>query len=222
MAPLHQSILCVLGDEGERALVAELLQPLEVVFACDVQEALREIATRAFDAYLLDYWLPDDSGPRLCREVRKSDPAVPILFCMAPSQQTDRRRALRAGASALVYKPIDPTRMQPQVRVLLEIAALQCERSKVWAERAAHEELQKRAPEVLRRKGFSQRAALQALERTARVKALAAFKSFGGTCAQFDRVWPTIFNVSWSETDVMMGASEQPASESPVKPISRG
>jgi sigma-B regulation protein RsbU (phosphoserine phosphatase) len=193
-----KSILCVQADEEERALLAELLRAYRMVFACNAYEALRELGRGVFDAYVLDLWLPDWSGAQLCREVRKIDPHGPVLFCTAAARLEDRHRAIRAGGSAYLCKPIDPLRLLAQLRVLLELADLESIRARIEADRATQAELERRVAEVFKRTGESRRSAVRAVERVSKAKAAVAFSKCGGTKANFERWWPTLFAGAWA------------------------
>jgi CheY-like chemotaxis protein len=44
-------------------------------------------------------------GFELCRQLRTSDPHTPIVFFSAAAYDTDKRRAIQAGANEYVAKP---------------------------------------------------------------------------------------------------------------------
>jgi DNA-binding response OmpR family regulator len=169
-----------------------------VVFACNGYESLRELGRGVFDGYILDLWLPDWSGAQLCREVRKIDPHGPVLFCTAAARMVDRYRAMRAGGSVYLCKPVDPPQLLAQLRVLLELADLESIRARIEADRAARAELDRRAVELFKRAGESRRSALRAVERTSKAKVSIAFMKSGGTKANFERWWPALFAGTWA------------------------
>ena len=68
------SVLCVEPDAGARECLHGALADYDCSFAVNAYEALRALHSQPFDAYVLDYWMPDWSGPLLCREIRKHDP----------------------------------------------------------------------------------------------------------------------------------------------------
>jgi DNA-binding response OmpR family regulator len=188
-----KSILCVQADEEERALLAELLKAYHTVFACNAYEAMRELDRGVFDGYVLDLWLPDGSGEQVCREVRRIDPHGPVLFYTAAARIEDRNRAIGAGGSAYLCKPIDPSRLLAQLRVLLELADLESIQARIESDRATHAELERHVVEIVRRTGESRKAAVRAVERISKAKASIAFSKSGGTKANFERWWPTLF-----------------------------
>ena len=60
-----------------------------------------------FDLYLLDHTFPDASGVTLCRELRKANAEMPILFYSARAMEAEKKEALEAGAQDYLIKPRD-------------------------------------------------------------------------------------------------------------------
>ena len=81
--------------------------------ACaDGAEALAALAERRPDLLLLDVMMPRKSGFDVCAEVRRTDPALPILFLTAKADETDQVLGLGLGADDYIAKPF-------RIRVLL-------------------------------------------------------------------------------------------------------
>jgi CheY-like chemotaxis protein len=190
--------LCIDNGQESRDVLAEVLAGYRIVFACNAFEGIRELHKGMFDAYLLEYSLPDWSGVQLCREIRKADPRVPILYCTGAARAEDRELAFKAGASAYLCKPIDPPRLLGQLRVLLELAERESTRARLEAQRAIQEDLARRTADVFKRTGISTQLACRAIERGAKVKAFHAFAVCGGTRAHFTRWWPVAFANAWA------------------------
>lgn len=188
------SVLSVDSDPAVARRVAELLPACEMVSAGNGYQALREFNARTFDLYLLDYWLPDWCGVQLCREIRKVDPKAPVFFCTNAARDEDRKRALRAGASAYLLKPLDPPKFTRHARIALELANLESTRARVEEERAIGNELH-RLTELAKERTVNARAMVaQSMQRTARAKALKVFIEAGGTRANFERWWPQVYD----------------------------
>ena len=68
-------------------------------------QALSLVQAEHFDLCMLDAWLPEVDGFELCRRMRAFDPHIPILFFSGAAHETDKSKALAAGASAYVTKP---------------------------------------------------------------------------------------------------------------------
>jgi two-component system response regulator MprA len=72
--------------------------------ARDGAEALRLFRERRPDAVLLDVELPVANGFSVCAEMRRTDPAVPILFLTAMESEAKQVRGLGVGADDYVFK----------------------------------------------------------------------------------------------------------------------
>jgi two-component system, OmpR family, KDP operon response regulator KdpE len=79
----------------------------EVFTAQTVQEALDAAALRAPDAAIVDLILPDGNGIDVCRSIREWS-QMPILVLSAVGEETEKIRALDAGADDYVTKPFAP------------------------------------------------------------------------------------------------------------------
>jgi DNA-binding response OmpR family regulator len=189
-----RSILCVEDEPESRALLEQSLADHHLVFVSTAREAVTRVNAGAFHGYVLDYWLPDWSGPALCREIRKIDPHGPVVFCTAAARESDRSRALRAGASAYLCKPIEADVIRAKLRAFLTMAELESLRAKVDEEHAVQCELERRLAGVAAQAERGRQLLASSIERTARAKALKAFIDAHGTRAHFEAWWPQVFS----------------------------
>ena len=108
--------------EDDALLAASLKSILElhghtVKTAGCFQEALsKDFLT--FDFFCVDLHLPDGSGIRLCREIRKAGP-MPILVLTAYEEEEYAVRAFEAGADDYVIKPFRSRELMARVAALL-------------------------------------------------------------------------------------------------------
>ena len=72
------------------------------------------------DCYVIDYKMPDINGIELCRQIRQSQPATPILFFSAAAYSSDIEVGLAAGANAYLVKPVDLDVLEMTIRRLIE------------------------------------------------------------------------------------------------------
>lgn len=191
---LRASILCVESNAAARERLAGFLTDYDCSFACNAYEAIKQLHTRGFDAHVLDYWMPDWSGPLLCREIRKLDPHCPVMFCTEAMSTVQRGKALRAGASAYLPKPVDPNVLLTKLRALLTFAESESLRATRQAERALREELIRRGVAAATIEGTAQAlarsgTAASSIERTAHARSRESFIDSGGTRVQFERWW---------------------------------
>ena len=95
------------------------------VQCCDTlafaRKAQRE---REWALLILDLSLPDGDGLEFCRELRKSDPVLPVLMLTARGTEHDRVRGLETGADDYLTKPFGVLELQARVRALLRRSAL--------------------------------------------------------------------------------------------------
>jgi two-component system response regulator MprA len=209
------SILCVEPDAQARAAVEEALTGYHLVFAVNGYEALRVIDSRLFHAYVLEFWLPGWPGLQACRDIRRSDPRVPIVFCTSADRDEDRARALEAGASDYLHKPVDPSQLRRKLRVLLELAELHSKRAERDERLAIDDALRERAAEAMARTGLARLAAARAIESTAKTKALSQYLKAGGTLAHFEAAWGPSFSSAWARyAPLSHAASDMPETPS--------
>lgn len=197
----RRSILCVESDVDSREALRRELHGYECTFACNAYEAMREFHARAFDAFVLDYWIPDLAGHRLCREIRKSDPNSPVLFC-AKASEAYQGRALRAGADAYLRKPVVGEALRAKLAMLLTRADVDSSRAADEAERVLQHEIDRRtaaSKDAAQGTVTAIASTRRSIERTARARAYDAFLSSGGTRAHFERWWPVAFEPRMAE-----------------------
>jgi two-component system, OmpR family, KDP operon response regulator KdpE len=93
----------------------------EVVTAQSAQEALDAAALRAPDAAIIDLILPDGNGIDVCRSIREWS-EMPILVLSAVGEETEKVRALDAGADDYVTKPFAPGELIARLKAALRRA----------------------------------------------------------------------------------------------------
>ena len=67
--------------------------------------AMDAFGRQSFDLVVLDLMLPDSHGFDLCREMRKTQPKLPILMLTALGEEQDRVSGLKEGADDYLTKP---------------------------------------------------------------------------------------------------------------------
>jgi DNA-binding response OmpR family regulator len=108
--------------EGLRAALES--EGYDVETAPDGEGALRAWARRKppFDLLLLDIMMPGRSGYDVCREVRRADRRVPILFLTAKGEEVDKVVGLELGADDYVTKPFGVRELLARVAAVLRRA----------------------------------------------------------------------------------------------------
>jgi two-component system KDP operon response regulator KdpE len=93
----------------------------EALPAGGVQEALDLAALHAPEAAIVDLMLPDGSGVDVCRGLREWT-QVPVIVLSAVDEETEKVRALEAGADDYVTKPFGPGELLARLRAALRRA----------------------------------------------------------------------------------------------------
>jgi two-component system KDP operon response regulator KdpE len=118
-----EAMFLVLVVEDDRDISAVLRTLLEaeqyrVVVAETGERAVIETGSHRPDLVLLDLGLPDRDGQDVIREIRTFS-SVPIVVLSARTMETERVRALDAGADDYVTKPFGPEELLARIRAAL-------------------------------------------------------------------------------------------------------
>jgi CheY-like chemotaxis protein len=111
------NILVIDDDHTTRAALYAMLSQRKfgIFLAPDGPSGLRSITTVAFDAVIIDMFMPGMDGIATIRELIKQKPTLPFI-AMSGCGFTDRRQgapdflgmAIRLGAAAALQKPFRP------------------------------------------------------------------------------------------------------------------
>ncbi|HTU63150.1 MAG TPA: hybrid sensor histidine kinase/response regulator, partial [Polyangiales bacterium] len=115
-------VLVVDDDDDARKLVTALLEECgaQVWCANDATEGLQTFLRERPDLLLSDIGMPGRDGYEFMREIRALGALTPAAALTAFARAEDRRRALDAGYSAHITKPIDPAELLSVVTTLLQ------------------------------------------------------------------------------------------------------
>jgi two-component system copper resistance phosphate regulon response regulator CusR len=118
------AVMRVLLVEDEPAAAHVLAKGLrEQTYAVDVagdgETALFQVETTDYDAVILDVMLPKRDGFSVCRAIRDSGSAVPILMVTARDAVEARIEGLDCGADDYLVKPFDFGELLARVRALV-------------------------------------------------------------------------------------------------------
>jgi two-component system phosphate regulon response regulator PhoB len=85
------------------------------------KEASDAIAEQLPDLILLDWMLPDGSGPALARKLRAEARTrdVPIIMLTARAEEDDKIQGLQSGADDYVTKPFSPRELEARIQAVL-------------------------------------------------------------------------------------------------------
>ena len=199
-----RAILCVQPNVDSHPTLELALSKYRVVMTSCALDAVRQHNAGHFDAYVLDYWLPDWSGVGLCRQIRQTEAHAPILFFSAADRDEQKRRALRAGANVVLHVSDGAQVLASRLRTLLHTADTQNLRARIDEELAIQDELTRRAAIAIRASTHAREQAAAAIERSAQARARKAFADAGGTLATFERSWGQIYAAALAAMRVQM------------------
>lgn len=113
-------LLIVEDDQHLREGISDLLEAegYETITAADGGFGLRLFKQSRPDFCLLDIMMPGMDGFELCREIRKIDEDVPVLFLSARETETDHVVGLELGADDFVVKPFKPRELIARIRAI--------------------------------------------------------------------------------------------------------
>lgn len=91
------------------------------------QACLQDLRRETFDMLIVDWELPDTSGPEVIRWVRQHlDASLPILFITHRSEESDIVEGLQCGADDFMTKPVRVAELKARMHALLRRAYPEC------------------------------------------------------------------------------------------------
>ena len=118
----QRPILLVEDNELNRDMLARRLKRagLEVLIACDGQQALDLMASEQPAAVLMDMSLPILDGWTACRMARQDDRIkhISIIALTAHALEEDRIKAMEAGCDDYATKPVDFPELLEKIKEL--------------------------------------------------------------------------------------------------------
>ncbi len=133
---MPQTILIVDDDPTQRRLLETVIerQGYRTRTASGGQAAIDLLADakqNGVDLLLLDLVMPDIDGMKVLEEVRRSQPALPVIMLTAQSGIDTIVKSMRAGANDFIVKPASPERLQVSIENALKMNALTGEISRL-------------------------------------------------------------------------------------------
>lgn len=122
--------IAVLDDDRLQLEMVERVA-LEMGHTCGLfttgQTFLQELRRETYDMLIVDWELPDTSGPEVIRWARDHLPSsLPILFITHRSEESDIVEGLQSGADDFMAKPLRVAELRARIQALLRRAYPQC------------------------------------------------------------------------------------------------
>ncbi|MBP7828627.1 MAG: response regulator, partial [Kiritimatiellae bacterium] len=114
----------ILVADDDTAIARGLEDALEsegyaAVVARDGRAALERFGREAFDLVLLDVMMPGVNGYNVCREIRKTNAAVPVVMLTAKGEEIDKVVGLELGADDYITKPFGVRELLARIAAVL-------------------------------------------------------------------------------------------------------
>ena len=106
--PIREGLSDLLSEEGYMVLTAD-----------NGEAALEVYNSREVDLAVLDIMMPKLSGYDVCREIRKKNDALPIIFLTAREEEIDKVVGLELGADDYIVKPFGVRELLARIKTVL-------------------------------------------------------------------------------------------------------
>lgn len=120
-----KQILIVEDKATSRELLRVVLegQGYGVIEAKDGEEALQQLRAATLDLVLLDLQIPIRNGYDVLQKIRSDDRLahLPVVALTASAMQGDREKALAAGFTSYIAKPVGPAQLRELVTQMLGV-----------------------------------------------------------------------------------------------------
>lgn len=118
-------VLAVEDSATQAAALASLLERegYDIFLARSGEEAIATILSKPIDIVLSDVVMPGMDGYELCRRIKESHPALPVILLTSLNDPLAIVRGLESGADHYVTKPYDPEQLIARVRHVLHRVA---------------------------------------------------------------------------------------------------
>lgn len=119
MAP---QLLLIEDDERLSSVIKKSLEEegYTVLAAFDAEMGFRLFESQVFDCVITDLILPRGSGFELCKKIRASGSAVPIIMLTALGKTDEKLEGFDAGADDYLVKPFDLRELVARIKSLLK------------------------------------------------------------------------------------------------------
>ena len=121
-----QTILLIEDNEQNRYLATYLLEHagFKIVSADSGSQALALVEELTPDTILLDIQLPGMDGYQVARELRARESLKRIIAVTSYAMVGDEEKALQAGCTGYLEKPIDPDTFVSRITALIAMGRL--------------------------------------------------------------------------------------------------
>lgn len=123
MSAKQISVLVVDDESAIREMIRFALGKSDMAVECaaSAKEALEKINEHTPDIVLLDWMMPNMSGPELTRRLRRDmlTKDIPIIMLTAKVSEDDKVTGLNSGADDYIIKPFSPRELVARISAVL-------------------------------------------------------------------------------------------------------
>ncbi|MEM6910239.1 MAG: response regulator transcription factor [Verrucomicrobiota bacterium] len=114
-------LLIAEDDRYTREGLTQLLEKegFTVAAAANGREAIDLFNREKPDLVCLDVMMPELDGYEVCKRIRRTDPAIPLLFLSAKAEEIDTVLGLELGADDYIAKPFGVREILARIRAIL-------------------------------------------------------------------------------------------------------
>lgn len=124
---MKTKILIVDDEPDFRLILSDILNRAgyETSQAQDGLEAVEILKKESPHLLLVDWNMPNMTGPELCRHIRQTPPiqTLPIIMLTVRHQNSDHAEGIHQGADLYLTKPIDAETLLIHIKALLRRSA---------------------------------------------------------------------------------------------------
>lgn len=120
-----KKIILIEDESSVVSFIKKGLQELdyEISVAPDGNTGIKMVDNNDFDMIILDIMLPDINGLEVCKEIRKKNKTVPILFLTALDSSENIVMGLESGGDDYLVKPFKFIELVARIKSLLRRSA---------------------------------------------------------------------------------------------------
>ena len=189
-----RSVLCVLPKRLPANPLKPLLQGYELAAADAWAAALRLARHKPYDLYVVHSPLVWADPIQICGRIRAFDANTPVILYSVHPSAAERRDALGAGCiQAYVARSDDVHNLAGTAGQLIMISELRSQEAMRAGVQGMQEHIARRLGKLNRGTGAEGEARHARAQARLKIDACRMFAAAGGSRANFERLWPSIF-----------------------------
>jgi len=116
------NILLVEDDTTLGYILKEYLEmnDFQVYWAKEGVKGFEKFTRYKIDICILDIMMPEKDGFTLAKEIKSTNPSIPIIFLTAKSLKIDKLKGFKIGADDYIIKPVDEEELIARIRAVLK------------------------------------------------------------------------------------------------------